>query len=179
MPIWIMGYLAYRLPQPKISRSFAWWLVGLALLSGGVVAAFLPPLPYVIHLKPLYYANQFFTDWIIAAFVATALWMLPSGNSDQSIGKRANTFRKIADLTFPLYVLHFPLVILWRATIGIDYDNFGQLCIAIAFVLITASVIGYFLEKQRPLWSRLFKWLLTKGRNLFTTGKTKKSAAKS
>jgi len=179
MPIWVMGYLAYRLPPPKISRAMAWWFVGLALLSGGVVAAFLPPLPYVIHLKPLYYANQFFTDWVIAIFVAAALWILPNGNSNQPVSKRANIFRKIADLTFPLYVLHFPLIVLWRATIGIDYDNFGQLCVAITFVLITASIIGYFLEKQRPLWSRFFKWLLTNVRNLLTARQSQKSASKS
>jgi peptidoglycan/LPS O-acetylase OafA/YrhL len=179
MPIWIMGYLAYRIPPPNISRAMAWSLVGLAFLSGVLVAAYLPPLPYVIHLKPLYYANQFFTDWVIAIFVATALWMLPSGNSNQPISKRAKLFRKIADLTFPLYVLHFPLLVLWRATIGIQYDSFGQLCVAITFVLVTAAIIGYFLEKQRPLWSRLFKWLLTNGRNFFTASQSEKSTAKS
>jgi peptidoglycan/LPS O-acetylase OafA/YrhL len=178
MPIWVMGYLAYRLPPPNISPATAWCCVSLALLCGGIVAAFLPPLPYVIHLKPLYYANQFFTDWVIALFVATALWMLPSGSSTQPISKRANLFRKIADLTFPLYVLHFPLLVLWRATIGIQYDNLGQLCVAIAFVLVIAAVIGYFLEKQRPLWSRFFKWLLN-GRNFFTSSQSEKSAAKS
>lgn len=168
MPIWIMGYLAYRLPPPQIKPGIAWCFVGLALLSGGIVAAFLPPLPYVIHLKPLYYANQFFTDWVIAIFIAVALWTLPNGNNNQPASKSANIFRKVADLTFPLYVLHFPLIVLWRATIGIDYDNFGQLCVAITFVLISASIIGYFLEKQRPLWSRFFKWLLTNCRNFFS-----------
>ncbi|WP_457128598.1 acyltransferase family protein [Mucilaginibacter sp. HD30] len=172
MPIWVMGYLAYRLPTPNVSRRMAWCIVALAFLIGGIVAAFLPPLPYVIHLKPLYYANQFFTDWVIGIFVATALWALPNGNSTQPVSKRANVCRKIADLTFPLYVLHFPLIVLWRATIGIDYGNFGQLCVAIIFVLITASIIGYFLEKQRPLWSRLFKWLLTNGRNILTASQS-------
>ncbi|MFD0750776.1 acyltransferase family protein [Mucilaginibacter calamicampi] len=177
MPIWIMGYLAYRLPGPNISPALAWCLIGLTFLSGAVVAAFLPPLPYVIHLKPLYYANQFFTDWVLALFVSFALWLLPNGNGSKVSSKPANLLRKIADLTFPLYVLHFPLIVLWKATIGIQYDNFWQLCAAIVFVLITASVIGYFLEKQRPLWTRFFKWLLTNGRNFFNVSRSDKSTA--
>ena len=176
MPLWVMGYLAYRLPRPKISRTWSWRFVALVFLCGGVVAAFLPPLPYVIFLGPLYYANQFFTDWVLAIFVAAALWLLPNGGISNSVSKGANTFRKIADLTFPLYVLHYPFIILWKATIGIDPDNFGQLCVAIICVLVIASVIGYFLEKQRPLWSRFFKWLLTKGHDFFTTKPDKSSA---
>lgn len=177
MPIWIMGYLAYRAPSPSISRNVAWWLVALSLLSGGIIAAFLPPLPYVIHLKPLYYANQFFTDWVLAIFFSVSLWLLPDGTDAPTVGKSAKLFRKIADLTFPLYVLHFPLIVLWKATVGIQYDNFWQLCTAIIFVLITSFTIGHFLEKQRPLWLRFFKWLLTTIRNLFKGNQSNQAVA--
>jgi peptidoglycan/LPS O-acetylase OafA/YrhL len=117
-------------------------------------------MPYVIHLKPLYYANQFFTDWIVGLFIGAALWILPNGNPSHQHTATELWFRKVADLTFPLYVLHFPLLLLWHAAFGIHFNDITQLWYALLTTVSIAFAIGLFLEKQRPLWSAFFKWLL-------------------
>lgn len=162
MPIWLSGYLAYRLPRPVINFSKAYLLAFLCLFLSLVALVSLPAMPYIIHLKPLYYANQFFTDWIVGIFIAGALWLLPNGNPAYQHSPAAIRFRKIADLTFPLYVLHFPLLLLWGALFGTHFNDITQLWHALIAVILACAVIGVFLEKQRPLWSALFKRILNR-----------------
>lgn len=69
-------------------------------------------------------------------------------------------FRKIADLKFPVYVLHFPLLVQWRALFDYKINNRAQLWQAFVTVCIISAVIGIILEKQRFAWVHFFKWLV-------------------
>ena len=160
MPVWLAGYLAYRIPAPVIAKWKAWLTIFLILLAGYLVARVLPPLPYVIHLGPLYYANQFFTDWVLCVFVAGALWILPAGSAKYVHTRAEGWFRAVADVTFPLYVLHYPLLVLWRAVYGFHFNDTAQMWKALICIVIIVAVIGVVLEKQRPWWSAFFKKLL-------------------
>lgn len=161
MPVWLCGYFAYRLPRPATSRGMAWLGLVLLLSAAGFAVHYLPAMPHAIHLKPLYYANQFFTDWIVGLLIGGALWLLPNGNPAHQHTPTELGFRKIADLTFPLYVLHFPLLLLWDAMFGIHFNDIAQLWYALITTIVIAFFIGLFLEQQRPLWTRFFKWLLS------------------
>jgi peptidoglycan/LPS O-acetylase OafA/YrhL len=160
MPIWLSGYFAYSLPRPLISVAKAWILVFAVLFIAWLAIAYIPPFPYVLGYKPLYYANQFVTDWIVGLLIAVALWILPTANSLAIQTKPTKYFRVIADLTFPLYVLHFPLIILWRCLFGYKDNDSSQLWLAIITVAIVSLLIGLVLEKQRVLWAGFFKWIL-------------------
>lgn len=160
MPLWLAGVLAYHIPRPKLKLSHAWWLV-----AGGLVAAmwavfYVPPLPKGIGYAPLYFASQFITDWITGIFIASALWALPTSASAQGSAEWVGVFRQVADLTFPIYVLHNPLLILWRGIFGQHLYNTTQLVQALLTVLVIAAIMGVVLEKQRPAWVRLFGWVL-------------------
>jgi len=171
MPIWLSGYLAYRMPTPAVIAVKRWFFVFVMIFIAGLAIAYLPSMPYIIGYKPLYYANQFVTDWIIGIFVAAALWILPTTGGFGLQTKLATWFRNIADLTFPLYVLHFPLIVLWRSLFGFTVNDLGQLWLAIVSVLMTSAIIGIVLEKQRFLWSRFFKWVLNFIKHIFSKGK--------
>lgn len=161
MPIWLFGFAAYRLPTPRVTAGAAWLLVlGLLLVSGLAVIG-LPEFPYVLGYKPFFYANRFVTDWAVGILFALAVWFLPTA-SVSSGAERAwvKTFRAIADLSFPLYILHYPLLILWRAVFGWRMNDLGQMFIAIIGITVAAGVIGLFLERQRGLWIQFFKWVL-------------------
>lgn len=160
MPVWLIGYAAYSLKRPNVSNGFAWLLVVAGLAFGYIALRGVPSLPYHIGYKPLYYANQFITDWILGLFVGFTLWILPTVDNGNAEATFTNWFRKLADLTFPLYVLHFPLLVLWRAVFGFEQYNYLQLWEAIISVLVVTGVLGVLLEKQRPLWTILFKRLL-------------------
>ena len=174
MPIWIAGYIAYSLPRPVIRKNMAWIIVLLFLLVGWLAITFVPAIPYKIGYKPLYYANQFFTDWLIGLFVAGALWVLPEGLKSGADFKWSGTFRVIADLTFPLYVLHFPLLILWQCLFGHKLNDTTQLWEAIIAVLFISGLLGFLMEKQRLVWSQFFNWIF----NRLTYLKTRKAVSK-
>ncbi|OOQ57073.1 acyltransferase family protein [Mucilaginibacter pedocola] len=160
MPVWLAGYLAYILPRPKTGKPIAWLLVLLGLFVAWLAVTYIPFIPYRIGYTPLYYANQFVTDWVVGLFIAATLWILPTGTEPGTEHRFAGIFRKAADLTFPLYVLHFPLLVLWRALFGYQANNWAQLWQALTSVLVAASVLGILLEMQRPVWVKFFKKIL-------------------
>jgi peptidoglycan/LPS O-acetylase OafA/YrhL len=149
--------LAYALPRPVISSVKAWFVVFGMLVLMIASLLILPAWPYLIGHKPLYYANQFFTDWLIGLIIAIALWLLPTQNVQAQPSALSKRFRFAADLTFPLYVLHFPLMVLWIGLFGLRLNDWTQLIELLFVVTIVAVLIGVFLEKYRPLWDQLFK----------------------
>jgi peptidoglycan/LPS O-acetylase OafA/YrhL len=161
MPVWLSGFVAYRLPAPKNFRpAISWLLIAVSLGIAAIAGANLMPYPLPIGHSPFFFANQFLTDWVIGIFIAIALWLLPSGKTTAVSSKGVKGFRKVADLTFSIYVLHNPLLALWRAVFGQNMYDQGQLIIALVTVLIFAVIIGLFLESQRMVWVHFFKWLL-------------------
>jgi peptidoglycan/LPS O-acetylase OafA/YrhL len=154
MPIWLLGFLAYRAPMPTfISRS--WTIVFLLFFVAVCGALYLPALPHELGLKPFFLANQYIKDWIIGGLFAAALWLLPLGEAGKT-SSFTKIWREIANLSFPLYILHYPLMVLWRAVIGSHHNDSAQMWQAIISVTIIAGAIGLVLEKYRGFWVRLF-----------------------
>ena len=160
LPIWLAGVVAYRIPRPGIKPSLAWILIGSALFTAGMAVAYLPPFPTGIGYAPLFFASQFLTDWVVGVFIALALWLLPVPKPNPQSAKWVGWLRRLADLTFPIYVLHNPLLALWQAVVEKKQNDVGQLIQVLLFALITSAILGIILEKQRPIWTKLFKWLL-------------------
>lgn len=160
MPVWLIGYAAYILPRPKINTGASWFFVFAGLVLAWLAVAYTPYMPYKVGYEPLFGSNQFFTDWISGIFIAAALWILPTVDAVNSEMRFSNLIRKSADLTFPLYVLHYPLLVMWRGIFGFEPYNKAQFWVALISVLVIASIIGVLLEMQRHLWTRFFKRLL-------------------
>lgn len=162
MPIWLMGCAAYLMPRPALGRAVSWTGVVLALGAAGCAVVYLQPYPYELGQKPLFFANQFVTDWVIGLPVAAALWLLP-----ETVARPANApgerfihrLRVAADLTFPIYVLHQPIMVLFLVVFGLQRNDLGQLWVAGICILVVASLIGFWLDRQRSLWMRFYKWL--------------------
>lgn len=164
MPIWLSGCMAYRLRKPRLSARFAWIAVACSMGAALVAIGTVPPYPYAIGAEQFLFANQFITDWVIGFFVACALWFLPAGRAEGKSGayaRRVRLVRKAADLTFPIYVLHFPLLVLYRGIFATRNDDPVQLGMALGSTLILCVLFGLVLEKQRFLWTALFTRMLT------------------
>ncbi|WP_310392153.1 acyltransferase [Hymenobacter sp.] len=159
LPVWLFGVGAHRRPAPAMSAAHGWLLVGLLLALGGMAAAALPALPAAVGTRPLFFSGQFVTDWVVGALFAGAIWGLPAGTVS---GPRrwAKPLRLVADASFPLYVLHFPLLVLWRVLFGQQLNNLQQLGWVILGVTLLAGAAGLLLERQRSSWVRLFDWLI-------------------
>lgn len=162
MPIWIAGVAAYYPKRPIITNALHWILFLLCLITTLTIVALAPIIPYGVGVPPLTFAGGFFTDWIVGLFTAIALWLIPSGGKSMFTPIWIKKFRKLADLTFPIYLLHFPLFVLWRAIFPFQRNNMSQLCIAIISVLFFTIILGTILERQRSIWNKLFIFILSK-----------------
>ena len=162
MPIWLMGCAAYHLPRPQFGRGLSWLCVALALAAAACTVLYLPPFPYALGEKPLFFANQFASDWVAGVFVALALWLLPPPAPAAAVlasPRVARNLRVLADLTFPIYVLHHALLVLYLAVFGLKVNDASQFWQAVVVILVVSSLLGLVLEWQRPNWSRFFRWL--------------------
>ncbi|MDB5086232.1 MAG: Peptidoglycan/LPS O-acetylase OafA/YrhL, contains acyltransferase and SGNH-hydrolase domain [Mucilaginibacter sp.] len=156
MPIWLTGYFAYRIRGPKLSSLFSWLLVLLSFTIVFLVVKYISPLPFKIGKPPLYFASQFISDWIVGFFIGLALWLIPAS---RVVFKQSKQLRTIANLTFPLYVLHNPLLILWSVAFHNKFTKVADLWLPFSVVLTVSVILGIALEKQRYLWVNLFKYL--------------------
>ncbi|MGJ8716051.1 MAG: acyltransferase family protein [Maribacter stanieri] len=164
MPIWLAGSYAYVRHRELKNIKLAWLLVSISVCISVLLSFVLPSKPYTLGQEPMFYSNQFLTDYAIGLILTIGLIILPLGKSNMSVNRFVPTFRKLGDLTFPIYVLHHPMLILWRTLFGFEPNNKADMWIAIIFILIISSSLGLLLEKQRYIYNNLFKW----GVNLFS-----------
>jgi peptidoglycan/LPS O-acetylase OafA/YrhL len=163
MPIWLLGVFVYRAPRPKLNHQVAWLLALAALFVAYFSLSNCPPFPGEIGSAPLFYSGQFLTDLLLGFLLSIVLWLLPVDRSIEptASSKGLSLFREVADLTFPIYVLHFPLLILYKAIFGFQPNSINQLLLAIVSVFSASALIGYGLNKSRRHWNKLFEFLLT------------------
>ncbi|NML63647.1 acyltransferase [Hymenobacter sp. RP-2-7] len=162
MPLWLAGVIAYKLARPQLSSAISWLFVSLSLLIAYLLVLYISPFPFAIGQAPLFFAGQFLTDWIIGLFIALALWLLPTATIKYPQSLWIKKVRQVADLTFPLYVLHYPLLILWQGIFGLHLYEKWQLAQALIAVALTTAILGTIMEKQRSGWAIFFAQLINK-----------------
>ena len=64
--------------------------------------------------------------------------------------------RTLTALSFPLHVLHFPLLVVVRAVFGWRANDLPQLGLATVLVCAVAPALGRALESQRPALTIFF-----------------------
>jgi peptidoglycan/LPS O-acetylase OafA/YrhL len=163
MPIWLLGLFGYKLPRPKWSPPTLWASMGIvSCLSLGVIL-FCPPLPFPHGQKPLFWASQFITDIVVGSLIATTFWLMPDGSKRFQGDIYFENFRHFADLTFPIYVLHYPLMILWQAVFTKQVGDLGQMTLALGTVFVSCCFLGILLGKQRKFWTEMVGLVLDRG----------------
>lgn len=157
MVMWLLGWLVYHLPRLRISDALSWIFISLLIIIAGYMMIYLPSMPNEVHTTRLHWADKYLSDGIVSLFVAGAFYLLPNGRKNQiNLGLEAN-FRIIADLTFPIYVMHFPLLVLSRVIFSHLDNKTYQFLLSLIFVFICCAVIGYYLERKRKYWNNFFK----------------------
>lgn len=167
MGIWMVGFLAYRIPKLLISNSYISWFFVFLFLSLSILSMSLfSAMPFELGVYPLFWASQFITDYIVGIFLGISLWFLPL-TEIQIKGsafalKYQNIFRTIGDLTFPIYVLHLPLLVLFKSVMPKNMDLNTQLFIAILLTFLICVFLGIYLESKKHLWSQFFNQMMSK-----------------
>lgn len=138
----------------------SWAIFYLSLIAAVVLMKIMPALPFALGQPPLYYANQFIKDDVLGLFLAAALYAITQVESVKKQPPLGKAVRQIADLTFPLYLLHFPLLVLWQGVFPKRQGDIMQFTLAMVGVLATTTVAGILLESKRNWWGNLFGYLL-------------------
>jgi peptidoglycan/LPS O-acetylase OafA/YrhL len=155
MPIWLMGVVACLVPPPPLKPIVRAAGIALALVAAAALVQTMPPRPFPIGQPPFFFANQFLTDWAVGLALAAALWLLPSkGPGVPTV--MVKRLHALAELTFPIYVFHFPLLVGWRLVFETHVGDRVEYTVALISVLVISSILGLLLERQRPRWSRAF-----------------------
>jgi peptidoglycan/LPS O-acetylase OafA/YrhL len=166
MVIWVLGVFAFSCKKPKISFSTS-WLLSLSFLACSILGMlFIPSYPYKMDTPPFFWASQFFTDYLIGILFGISIWLLPLMDSHIQPLKDSNGdfkyFRKIANMTFPIYVLHFPILVLIKSIFYQFNMVWWTPFICCLFTLILCISIGLVLEHYRLWWVNFFKILINK-----------------
>jgi peptidoglycan/LPS O-acetylase OafA/YrhL len=152
MPVWLMGCFIQRLPKSNLGIGLL-CLLSIASVTGAVVAFSNPGMPYSIGYPPFYFSNQFITDWLFGLFIAASIYFFPFQDLHLQKPSWFTQFRLIADLTFSLYILHYPLIILFQSLVS--YTSKWWMPIALC-IGIVAMIIGYAIEQKRQTWKSFF-----------------------
>ncbi len=158
-PIWIAGYLAFVYDDKFLK--FKNYFFFLFFLSTTYVSyLFLTPYPYLLGQKPFYFANQFITDIVSGILFALSIMLLPDYKPLKISSKFINQFRKIADYTFPIYVLHYPILKLCKVIMRDKLILDNQFYLSLILSLLISVALGNFFEKFRHNWSSFFERLI-------------------
>jgi len=164
-PIWLFGMLAFKLPKPEIKKSKI-PLIIITAISAIIILFKMDALPYEIGHKPLFFAGQFLKDWVLGFFIGFVFWLLPLTNKPQKSKVGIKKFRKISDLTYTIYLMHLPFLYLFKSLITYEKGNSLQFFIVFSLVIISSMGIGVLLENKRDFWTKLFKNLFYKKKEL-------------
>ncbi|MFT4061218.1 MAG: acyltransferase [Edaphocola sp.] len=169
MLIWLLGFVAYR-ANTKYRNIKNRRLIAIALVAiSYVLALYMPAFPHKMGSAPLYWASQYITDIFIGLFVALAFAFLPTNQEPAVPAKtKANKFVKwLSAMTFPLYVFHFPLLVLGKCFLqrlhATNVINIYYWAMTI-IVFVIAIALGHFLEKRKGWWDSFFALLFGKVR---------------
>ncbi len=158
-PIWISGYLAF-IYNDRLKKYKNYFLFFIFLISTYISYIYLRPFPYLLGIKPFYFANQFLTDTISGILFSLTIILLPEKKSLNISDWFIKQFRKIADYTFPIYVFHFPLLKLLKLVMIGKLNINNQFYLSVIISLFVSIILGALFEKLRPYWSKLFENLI-------------------
>ena len=164
MPCWIIGAVIC-LRRQWLSRHLAFptatFFAGLLLFAASVAA--MPQLPFATGTPRWFFSASFLTDWVTALAIATLVASVAAMRLTWPGERAVAWLRRGGDLTFPLYLFHYPLVVFVTAALPFDKTNPLQVAAVVAGLLAVVTGLGTAVEATRPRWMRLLDGLLSRG----------------
>jgi len=165
-PCWAVGVWLYR--TPVFNRLSAGMAAGMFLLALAAIVLYrdwhleqafatgLRPIAGAYLFERLSWASFFGADWLLAALVALNFGAARRLSSFMpAVGKGiTKALRYLGNLTFPLYIFHYPLLLLWGAVLRGDPMKPWFYCATLALTLASCVLLGAVGEKLRPVIQR-------------------------
>jgi peptidoglycan/LPS O-acetylase OafA/YrhL len=176
-PLWLLGCVVYEIYVRLTLRRTGWRThLSFAALAAAGVLLWRPVIAmifgwkngmtrflWVHHLPPpnLHWTLDYYRMGIPAAFLMLWLLVAVHGLRVEARSRWVRSIRILAEGTFPLYVMHFPLYVLVASVIPYDHGNpvtkIAMLLAAIAFGVLLAFPTNHLKDAMR---NRLRDWFL-------------------
>lgn len=176
-PLWLLGCVIYEIYVRLTLRGTGWRThLSFAALAAAGVLLWRPVVAMIFgwkngmtlflwshHLRPpnLHWMQDYYRVGIPAAFLMLWLLIAVHGLRVEARSRWVRSIRILADGTFPLYVMHFPLYVLVASVIPYDQGNpvakIALLLAAIAFGVLLAFPTNRLKDAMR---NRLRDWFL-------------------
>ena len=164
MPAWIFGVVVHRTSASHIQvryrlvvRTFG--VVGILVSFGLLFTGW----RYPDHpgTPPLNFASSFISDGFFAFSVAAWLGFARSILTFDASKKFIKAARRLGDLTFPIYVFHFPVLAVLAALGGAETVVVGpQNRLGLILALTSTTILSLLAEQLRPSLDRLIRIVL-------------------
>jgi peptidoglycan/LPS O-acetylase OafA/YrhL len=176
-PLWLLGCVVYEIYVRLTLRRTGWRThLSFAALAAAGVLLWRPVVAMIFalkngmtrflllhHLRPpnLHWMLDYYRVGIPAAFLMLWLLVAVHGLRVEARSRWVRSIRILAEGTFPLYVMHFPLYVLVASVIPYDHGNpvakIALLLAAIAFGVLLAFPTNRLRDAMR---NRLRDWFL-------------------
>ena len=130
-PMFLLGFLLGRMPELRARAVSSVWL-GVAILAGAALAYAL------VKLDPAFYAHRDTVRFVMAALCPPAAFLLIL-RSALSIRRVPRLVRQLADASFTIYLLHYPIAVAFNTQVAPGMDPH----IAYAFCVLTAGLVSF------------------------------------
>ena len=170
-PLWLAGCQLYNVTQtckrsPQTGVMFLALFVVLSSLFYHLSTLTWPTLPAQWQwLAMIWRGRSFQFQTFYAAGILTITGILAAHHLQDYCAKTLLIIRKpvkaLAGASFSIYLYHFPLLVLARATIGYDKSSVpAKLCVLL-FVFLVCFCLAQVTEKKKHVWSQLMTalWL--------------------
>lgn len=153
-PAWLIGVFVYSYStQPNKVNPKA--LISIGLLQIIAIHTFFLEQPFTLGVKPLFFSAAFLTDWFVAigfAAIIAGVDRLDLKISDA----HAKKLRKLGDLTFPIYLIHFPILFFSTAALDIKPTSAVSAAATAFGILLVTTLASLGIEKYRGNWRSMF-----------------------
>jgi peptidoglycan/LPS O-acetylase OafA/YrhL len=161
-PLWCLGWLAYKIPNLKLNIHAARIFCIIFLVLSFIMIKLIPPYPGIVGYKPLFMANAFMSDILTGIFAAASIWLLPT-KPHPTLKESAPMprFRFYANLTYPVYLMHFPILVLCSSILlKYNFNDLINYCVGLGTTLAICLFLGSYFEKRKGWWYSFFDKLI-------------------
>ncbi|HEY3988553.1 MAG TPA: acyltransferase [Acidobacteriaceae bacterium] len=180
-PLWVLGCVLYEVYERIAARQRGWRThLSFAVIGAAGVLLWQPAIAALFAVKQrmtlffwahhhqppnLHWMRDYYRVGIPAAFLMLWLLVVVDGLRWNARSRWARSVRVLAEGTFPLYVVHFPLYVLIAAVIPYDHANpvakIAMLLSAIAFGVLLAFPTNRLKDVMR---NGLRRWFMPEDR---------------
>jgi peptidoglycan/LPS O-acetylase OafA/YrhL len=163
-PAWMIGVFAYSYTNKQTNKQTKFnptALIFFGSLQIILVHTLFLDQPFNPGAKPLFFSAAFLTDWLVA--IGFAAIIAGVGQLDLKISdERAAKLRNLGDLTFPVYLFHFPVLFFITATTQYKPATLGEAIAWATLLLAVIIAISTFTERYRASWRSLFERIVNR-----------------